>query len=156
MAYSENEKKFVVVANKRAPIVEVLNGMGHAMVSIVGSATPGDVSEMELLDYPFADGTLAGKLSKFPVIVLQSKNSNQLAKLYRTANEASVRVSAFVRAMLGHSSDEQIAATQQLNVEDHDLIVVCLWGDAAVLDPMLKRFSCFKERNDLVETSQHS
>lgn len=144
MPYAQNQKKFVAVANPKASVTEILNAIGHTFIGLVGSSDPDELQRMELLDYLFVDGSLAAKLSNFPVIVLQARNAGQLKRLRREADLAGVRCFVFVRAMLGTSAEDQLAATAAQVLEDHDVIVACLWGDATVLEPLVKRFSCFR------------
>lgn len=144
MSYIENHKKFVAVANKKATVVEIMNGLAHCFIGLAGSSTPEAVTAMELLDYRFVDDSLVARLSTYPVVILQARNTSQLERLRQESLAAGVQCSSFVRTMLGTSAEGQIADTAALNSEAHDFIVVCLWGEAAVLDPMLKRFSCFK------------
>ena len=68
----------------------------------------------------------------------------ELERLRQESLASGVPCFSFVRAMLGTSAEGQIVDTAARQSIDHDFIVVCLWGEAVVLDPMLKRFSCFK------------
>lgn len=147
MSYEQNEKKFVAVANPKASVPEILNAMGHAFIGLVGASEAQEIQQMRLLDYRFADGSMAAQLSTFPVIVLQARNNGHLQRLRREADAAGIRCFVFVRAMLGTSAQDQLAATAAQPLDYHDIIVACLWGNAADLEPMLKRFSCFRDRN---------
>lgn len=147
MSYEQNEKKFVAVANKASSMPEILNAMGHAFIGLVGASDSQEIQRMRLLDYRFADGQLAAQLSTYPVIILQARNNGHLQRLRRESDAAGIRCFVFVRAMLGTSAQEQMAATAAQPLDNHNIICVTLWGDAAVLDPLLKRFSCFRDRN---------
>ncbi|HQZ63606.1 MAG TPA: DUF2000 family protein [Planctomycetaceae bacterium] len=144
MPYVQNGKKFIAVANSKAKLPEILNAIGHAFIGLIGSSGVDEIKKMELLNYHFADGSLAAMLSTYPVIVLQSRNSGQLQRLRRDADEAGVLCFLFVRAMLGSSAEEQLASTAAQLLDGHDVIVACLWGETAVLEPLVKRFSRFR------------
>lgn len=153
MPYEQNQKKSVVVVNPKASVTELLNGAGHGLLGLAWAAGPDAAREMQFLDYRLADGTRAGWFSTFPVIVLQPKSVGHLLRLHREAAAAGVPCQTFVRAMLGDSAEGQLAATAAAPIDGHDVIAVCLWGDATVLDPLLKRFSCYRERTAPGEAS---
>lgn len=120
MPYVQNGKKFIAIANSKANIPEILNAMGHAFIGLIGNSSEDDIKKMELLDYRFADGSLAAMLSTYPVIVLQARNSGQLNRLRRDADAAGVLCFVFVRAMLGSSAEEQLASTAAQPLDRHD------------------------------------
>ena len=141
MAYLENTKKFTAVLNRKHPIGQLLNGVCHATAGLVGKLpkeTP------EFLDYPNdADGFVAA-ISRYPFIALEAKNSNQLSTLRKAAAEGGVAHNVFVAAMIGHSAQDQIEKTKSAVAEGLDYMVVVLFGEAATLDPLTKKFSLFK------------
>lgn len=141
MAYAENEKKFVAVLNRKHELPRLLNGLGHATAGLVGRMSE---NEGDFLDYPNdADGFTA-TVSRYPFIILRSDNGSKLAALRKAAAEKGVAENVFVSAMIGTSAADQIEKTKAASGSDLDYMVIVLFGEAALLDPMTKKFSLFK------------
>lgn len=142
MAYLENHMKFVAVLNQGHPLPIILNGVCHAtagLVARIGLEAP------DYLPYRNEAHDFESTMSRFPFIVLRSKNSGHLAKLTRATAAAGVECNVFVSPMLGSSAEEQIRNTLSTPGEDLEYIAVVLFGKADTIDPLTKRFSLFGE-----------
>lgn len=141
MSYLENSKKFVAVLNRRHPLPRLLNGLGHATAGLAGAM---DEGAAEYLSYANEREGFSALISRYPFIVLESKNTSQLSTLRRSVSEAGISHNVFVGSMIGASSQDQIRATQACSESDLDYLVVVLFGDAVQIDPLTKKFSLFK------------
>jgi hypothetical protein len=144
MSYSENYRKFVVVLNKRHAVPRLMNAACHAAAGL--AATLG-AEAAETLAYPNPATGLCAQISRFPFIVLESRNSSQLAALSAAARAAApaVACNVFVASMIGASAEEQQRATSLASAEDLDFMAVVLFGDATLLDPMTRKFSLLRD-----------
>lgn len=139
--YSDNHRKFAIVLNKKHPVATLLNAMGHVTAGLVAKV---GADEPDFLDYRCPAGEFSSLISRFPVIVLSGGNSNQLRRLTDESSAAGLVANTFVTAMLGASAEEQLAQTEQAAAEELEYLAVAVFGDAAVIDPLTKRFSLWK------------
>jgi hypothetical protein len=151
MSYLENDKKFVAVLNRRHEMARLLNGLCHATAGL--AATVGE-DQGEYLPYANDSDAFVSHISRYPFIVLEAKNSSQLAALRKAAMEHGVPVNVFVSAMIGNSADEQIASTKAAAGDKLDYIAAVLFGNAVVINPLTKKFSLFKSPLSVEGTSQ--
>lgn len=143
MAYLQNDKKFAAVLNRRHPLPRVLNGLCHATAGLAGQIVGQE--QADFLPYVNDTDAFDAFISRYPFIVLEAKNSNQLATLRKAAVESGLPVNVFISAMIGCSAEEQIANTKVAAGNALDYMVVVLFGDAAIVDPLTKKFSLFKD-----------
>lgn len=141
MAYSDNDLKFAAVINRRHGLPVILNAVGHLTA---GLARQLGVAPDYLAYYNPAEGITA-LISRYPYIVLEAKNSSQLATLRRSAGERGVAHNTFVSAMLGgHSAEHQRALVEA--ARDVDYVAIVLFGEKAEVDPLIRRFSLLRDR----------
>lgn len=136
--YSDNQKKCVVVMNRRHPTGLLLNAYGHL---VLGLAADLGASATELLNYCNGAAGLRARISRYPVIALGAKNSNQIRTTYEQAVEFGLAVNVFVTTMLGKSATAQLANTAEAFPDDLDYVGLVMFGDDEELKPLTKRFS---------------
>lgn len=141
MAYIDNQTKFVCVLNPRTPLPRAMNALAHAILGLGATIGP---QAVEVLDYRLADQVLPTRISRFPVIILQAKNGNQLRSTFQAAGSAGISVNLFTDTMIGCSADDQIERTGSTRLADADPLVLCLFGTARNVDALTRRFSLFK------------
>lgn len=142
MPYLQNDKKFVAVLNRRHPLPRVLNGLCHATAGLAGKIVGQD--QADFLPYANDADTFEAFISRYPFIVLEAKNGNQLATLRKAAAASGLPVNVFISAMIGRSAEEQIANTKAAAGDALDYMAVVLFGDATTVDPLTRKFSLFK------------
>jgi hypothetical protein len=142
MPYLQNDKKFVAVLNRRHPLPHVLNGLCHATAGLAGRMI--GQAQADFLSYANDADAFEAFISRYPFIVLEARNGNQLATLRKAAVERGLPVNVFISAMLGASAEEQVANTKAAAGDALDYMAVVLFGDAAIVDPLTRKFSLFK------------
>lgn len=147
MRYLDNEFKFVVVLNQKIELPKLMNAMSHAMLGLMAKCDSHDA--MHFLKYENAEGSIDELISRFPVIVLRSKNSNQLRTLHRAANENALVSNIFVDTMLGSSAEDQLHKTKTTKECDMEYFSISLFGPSKVLDEITRKFSLFNVQNNL-------
>lgn len=140
--YDNNEYQFVAVLNGKIEMPKLLNALGHMAVGL--SSLQEDESKMEFLKYYDADQTLHPAISKFPFIILKSKNGNQIRSLRQTAIDLGIPYNDFTDTMLGYSAENQLSQTKETKEENLNYFGICLFGESSQIKPLTKRFSLFK------------
>jgi Protein of unknown function (DUF2000) len=143
MLYQDNEFKTITVINPTISSPQLMNGLGHATAGLVSKL--GNLDELQLLKYPFqSDDSDPAHISRYPYIILKSKNNNQLKTLHQTINEAGIIHNVFTDSMLGASAEEQMSNTKSTAMDDLTYFLIVMFGKAEVLAPLTKKFSLFK------------
>lgn len=140
MAYLESHRRFVAVLNRRHESFRLMNALGHLTAGL--AQTLGDAPDY--LDYKDREGGQLGRISRYPFIVLESKNGSQLATLRAALLGAGLPAQAFVAQMLGESAEAQLRQAQEAPTADLDYVAVASFGGIEALAPLLKRFSLWK------------
>ncbi|MBI5926710.1 MAG: DUF2000 domain-containing protein [Aquabacterium sp.] len=139
--YSDNSFKLILVVNRQLEAGRAMNAMCHAVAGLVASLTLG--KGIEFLPYPSGAGWKS-EISKAPVIVLRSDNTNHLARLHQDALREALPVNVFVHTMLGTSAKEQQQATLSADPTTLEYLAVAVFGASDELKPLTKRFSLYK------------
>lgn len=142
MNYSDNTSKFVAVLNRKAPLPQLLNALGHISAGL--TAEHPDLTEMHFLNYADAGGGEHPGISRFPFIVLTARNGNQIRTLRNAAFERRIPFVDFVDTMLGESAEDQLRRTQQTPEAELDYLAIALFGLSMDLDPLTRKFSLFR------------
>lgn len=137
--YEDNEKKLYVILNRNHEVSTLMNASCHLSSGITVCAE-GNVFD----EYQNASSGLKANLSHYPVVVLQAKNSSQLATATQKANEAGITYNFFTSTMLSHSAEQQISDTLNTELDKLDFIAIALFGDSEALKPITKKFSVYK------------
>ncbi|WP_053002283.1 DUF2000 domain-containing protein [Kordia jejudonensis] len=140
--YSNNNKKFVVVLNKKIEMPKLINAVGHITAGLV-SLIP-DKAEMKFIKYENGSGGLHPAISEYPYIVLKAKNGNQIRSLRFAAQELGILTNDFVDTMIGISAEAQLNQTIAKKDEELDYWALVMFGDANDINPLTKKFSLFK------------
>ena len=141
MAYDNNDMKFVAVINRKHSLPVVMNAVAHTALGM--RAKTGGVEHF--LDYPNQASGFLAKISKYPFIILEAKNGNQLKTLCASAIEsADLSYNVFTTSMIASSAEEQIQSTLVADGEGLDFVAVALFGARAAIDPLTKKFSLLK------------
>ena len=139
--YLNNHRKFVAVLNRRHPLPVQLNALAHLAAGLAETLPDGAAN---YLDYPCPAGDFTSTISEYPFIVATAKSSSQVRALAEAAARGDLALNAFTTTMLGTSSDAQRLATEKAAPDDLDYVAVVLFGEAADLDPLTRKFSLFK------------
>jgi hypothetical protein len=140
--YSDNEYKWVAVLNRRFPLPQLLNALGHLALSVQMSCRLKEAYRHH--SYKGADGSELARISHWPLIVLEGDNDNQLRTLRESALSKGFACQAFVGSMLGFSAEDQLRRTQEADLDKLDFLAVLLFGRAEELRGITKRFSLWK------------
>lgn len=143
MNYTDNDRKFACVLNKRIAAPITLNAMAHALAGLVATL-PKDVGDF--LDYPFRHDAATSIISRFPIIVLEAKNASQLRTAWAAARIEGIFSNAFALSMIGSSADEQRTQTAQSDLDTADLVALAVFGPSDQLDQITRKFSLLRDR----------
>lgn len=136
----DRDFKFVAVLNKKIEQNKLFNALGHMAAGVSG----GYDSEKFFLEYRDADDGIHPSISHFPFIVLRADNANQLRNLRKQAQELGIEYTDFTDTMTIGTSKAQLEATKTKREEELEYFGVCLFGSAATIDPLTKKFSLWK------------
>ncbi|TBM22736.1 DUF2000 domain-containing protein [Hafnia paralvei] len=137
--YEDNEMKLYIILNRNHEVSTLMNAASHLSAGITDCA-----KEMLFDAYPNASSGLQANMSHYPVVVLQAKNSSQLASAVQKAKEAEITYNFFTNTMLSHSAEQQIADTLNTEIDKLDFIAIALFGNTEKLKPITKKFSVYK------------
>lgn len=142
MQYADNTRQFTAILNKKTPLPQLMNALGHMAAGITSQAS--EPSEMSFLRYEDGDGGAHPAISKFPFIVLEADNGNQIRKVRQAAIEARLIFNDFANTMLGISAEDQLTKTKQAKEAELEYFGIVLFGPSEIIKPLTKRFSLFK------------
>lgn len=140
--YMDNDHKFVAVLNRKTELPKLVNALGHVSAGLTSQHH--DPAEMKFLTYMDADGGRHPGVSHYPFIVLAARNGNQIRMLRQGAIDAGITYCDFVDTMLGTSASDQMRRTKETREEALAYLAIVLFGSAAQVDPLTRRFSLFK------------
>jgi hypothetical protein len=142
MFYQDNDHKTIAVINPAISSPQLMNALGHVTAGLASKLS--SLDELQLLQYSFqSDLSDPAHISRYPYIILKSKNNNQLKTLHQTINEAGIIHNVFTDSMLGASAEEQMSNTKNTPVDDLTYFLIAMFGKAEVLAPLTKKFSLF-------------
>jgi len=139
--YADNQFKFVAVLNKKTPLPQLMNALGH-MAAGLTSLYP-DAQPLRFYCYTDADGGKHPAISHHPWVILEAKNGNQIRTLRQQAIEAGLVYNDFTGSMLGVSAEDQLQKTEATRETDLDYFGIVLFGTAEVLNALTRKFSLF-------------
>ena len=140
MLYEDNEYKFVAVLNRKVPLPQLMNALGHMTAGLTSQC---DFRDLAFLRYQDGDGSVHPNISQYPFIVLSAKNGNQIRTLRYAAIQQGIHFSDFVNTMLGTSAEDQQQKTRSTREMDLEYFGICLFGSAAKLNELTRKFSLF-------------
>lgn len=140
--YQDNSNKFVAILNQKQPMGLLMNALAHTVAGFL-SKQRAHLDEMAFLPYQDREGVMDARISRYPFIILKAKNGNQLRTVRQAAQDAGIPWNVFTDTMLGTSADDQLEKTRSAQEAELDYIVLCLFGPAADLDHLTRKFSLF-------------
>ena len=153
MKYADNDVKFTCIVNARAPVPAALNAVAHLMLGLGGTLPKEAVA---LLDYPLADFDPCSRISRYPVIILQAKNSSQLRSTFDQALAGGAKANLFTQTMIGTSAAGQQAATRATTLAEAEIVALALAGESGILDPLTRRYSLYRVTTPVMEAAHAS
>lgn len=138
MGYLENDFKFALVVNKSSSSSIFMNAVSHVCLGL--GHVEGDA---DFLNYENNDSGYSAIISRYPVIVLAAKNSNQISRFVGMAIEAQLNTNYFTEQMIAASSDEQMENNRNTGWGDLKFVCASVFGYKDIVDPLTKRFSLF-------------
>ena len=142
MDYVPVTHKFVVVVNKKVPVGNAMNAIGHLAAGLVALA--GAPSEMRFDTYVDNDGGEHKSISDNPFIVLQADNSNKLRTFRDALIEAGLPCTDFTSTMTEGTYAEQQERTRNTPEAELEYYGVCTFGRIEQLNALTKKFSLWR------------
>jgi len=138
--YTDNDYKIYVIVNKRHEPGIIANATCH----LTAGLTNKNDDDLIFHNYQAKENIISANICHYPIVVLQSKNSNQLLNVLLQSNELDIPFNFFTTTMLRSSSDEQLKATNDTELQSMDFIGIAVFGRKEQLAPITKKFSVFK------------
>ncbi len=137
----ENTKLFVAILNKKHPVGQLMNALGHIAAGLAGGS--GLQTDMCFLQYQDKDTGTHPNISHFPFIVLKADNSNQIRKIRAEAIARNISFSDFTTTMTIGTSEEQQNATAATPESELEYLAIVLFGETAILKTFTGKFSLY-------------
>jgi len=134
--------KFVAVLNKKVPVGNLMNALGHMTAGLVG-AYP-DIKGMRFASYFDKDGGEHQSISDNPFIILAADNSNKIRTLRNELKTAGVHFVDFTSTMTVGTYAEQQDRTKKTPEPELEYYGICMFGAAEQLRELTKKFSLWK------------
>ena len=139
MAYQDNDSKFAVIINKKATVSATFNAVAHACLGLMTAS-----EEQKLLNYPHDETGIGAVISKYPVIVFEARNANQIRTFVKAAVEVPIPVNYFTTQMIAQTAEAQITANQTTPWDALDFVCAVAFGQRELVDPLTRKFSLLK------------
>jgi len=138
--YTDNDNKIYVIVNKRHEAGITANAACH----LTAGLTNMNVDDLIFHNYQAKGNLISANICHYPIVVLQSKNSNQLLNTLLQCNKMDIPFNYFTNTMLRSSADEQLRVTNDTELQCMDFIGIAVFGRKEQLTPITKKFSVFK------------
>jgi len=138
----ELQNKFVAVLNKKIPVGQLMNALGHMASGLVGSYP--EIAMMRFDNYIDQNGGVHKSISDHPFIILSADNSNQLRTLRNDLTAANIHFVDFTNTMTSGTFEEQKERTKQTPENELEYFGVCMFGDKNIIAPLTKKFSLWR------------
>jgi hypothetical protein len=142
MAYRPVTHKFVAVLNKKIPVGNLMNALGHSTAGLASSYP--DLAAMRFDNYADADGNDHPHISDNPFIILQADNSNQIRTLRQAAQVAGIHLVDFTSTMTEGTYAEQQERTKATSEAELEYYGIVLFGEIEKLNTVTKKFSLWR------------
>lgn len=139
---SDLTNKFVAVLNKKVPVGNLLNALGHMAAGL--SASYPNITEMRFDSYFDKDGGDHKNISDHPFIILQADNSNQIRNLRNELLNAKVHFVDFTNTMTVGTYVEQKERTKNTPEAELEYYGICMFGEKNLLSQLTRKFSLWK------------
>ncbi len=142
MSDNPTTHKFVAVLNKKIPVGNLMNALGHMAAGLSGLYS--NKEELRLDTYVDQTGTQHKSISDNPFIILAADNSNQIRTLRNQLLEAGIVFTDFTDTMTVGTYVEQKERTKTTPESTLEYYGICMFADATILYPLTKKFSLWK------------
>jgi hypothetical protein len=142
MAYVPVTHKFVAVLNRKIPVGNLMNALGH-MTAGLASSYP-DQTAMRFDNYADADGNDHPHISDNPFIVLQADNSNKIRAFRQALVDANIPFVDFTSTMTVGTYAEQQERTRQTSEAELEYYGIVTFGEIEQLSTLTKKFSLWR------------
>jgi hypothetical protein len=134
--------KFVAVLNKKVPVGQLMNALGHMTAGLAASYP--NAAEMRFDNYEDGDGNAHANISDNPFIVLQADNSNKLRTFRQALQEAGLPCVDFTSTMTEGTYAEQQERTKVTPEAELEYWGVVTFGEIEKLNALTKKFSLWR------------
>lgn len=134
--------KFVAVLNKKIPVGNLLNALGHMSAGL--SASYQNIPEMRFDSYFDKDGGTHKSISDHPFIILSADNSNQIRTLRNELVKLSIHFVDFTNTMTVGTYVEQKERTKNTPEAELEYFGICAFGNKETLSMLTKKFSLWR------------
>ncbi len=142
MAYVPVTHKFIAVLNKKIPVGNLMNALGH-MSAGFAAAYP-DQAVMRFDNYADADGNAHPSISDNPFIVLQADNSNKIRAFRQALADAGIPFVDFTSTMTVGTYAEQQERTKATPEAELEYYGIVTFGEIEQLSTLTKKFSLWR------------
>ena len=139
---NELTHKFVAVLNKKIPVGNLMNALGHMTAGLVGSYL--NLPEMRFDTYFDKDGGEHKSISDNPFIILSADNSNQIRTLRNELKKSGIHFVDFTSTMTVGIYKEQQKRTKQTPELELEYYGICFFGPEEILNGLTKKFSLWR------------
>lgn len=134
--------KFVAVLNKKIPVGNIMNALGHMTAGLASSYS--NPAEMCFADYVDADGGVHPSLSDNPFIILQADSSNKIRMLRQAVIEQGIHFNDFTSTMVKGTSAEQRERTKKTFEANLEYYGIVMFGEINALNSLTRKFSLWR------------
>ena len=140
--FKPSTHKFVAVLNKKIPVPNLMNALGHMAAGL--SASYKDIPEMRFDSYFDKDGGNHKNISDNPFIILAADNSNKIRTLRNFLIEKNIHFVDFTSTMTVGTYVEQQQRTKETPELELEYYGVCLFGEINKVNELTRKFSLWR------------
>ena len=134
--------KFVAVLNKKIPVPNLMNALGHMAAGLSASYT--NLPGMRFDNYFDKDGGNHKSISDNPFIILSADNSNKIRALRIVLIEKGIHFVDFTSTMTVGTYIEQQQRTKETPELELEYYGICLFGPIDQINELTRKFSLWK------------
>lgn len=134
--------KFVAVLNKKIPVPNLMNALGHMSAGL--SASYSNIPEMRFDSYFDKDGGNHKSISDNPFIILSADNSNKIRALRNILIEKGIHFVDFTSTMTVGTYVEQQQRTKETPELELEYYGLCLFGEISQVNELTRKFSLWR------------
>jgi hypothetical protein len=134
--------KFVAVLNKKIPVPNLMNALGHMAAGL--SASFQNLPEMRFDSYIDKDEGNHKSISDNPFIILAADNSNKIRTLRNVLIEKGIHFVDFTSTMTVGTYLEQQQRTKETPELELEYYGICLFGEINQLNELTRKFSLWR------------
>jgi hypothetical protein len=142
MAYVPVTHKFVAVLNKKIPVGNLMNALGHMTAGFAASYP--DQAALRFDNYADADGNAHPNISDNPYIVLQADNSNKIRTFRQALIEESIPFVDFTSTMTEGTYADQQERTSKTPEAELEYYGIVTFGEIAKMSELTRKFSLWR------------